>query len=110
MKSASAGYVNGEVIGMKPKQNAPYTDVSTVESLRNEVIPEEFPEGPYGAAHNEDVLGKESPWIASQHAAPQFSYENREFHEGIPRQDPGSHPTHDDPRKDEELPEEESRY
>ena len=109
MKFAFAGNVNGEVIRMKPKRNTPYTDVSTVESLRNEVVPEEFPEGPSGAAHNEDVLGKESPWLATQHAAPRFTYENRKLHEGIPRQDPGSHPTHDDPLKDEELPEEENR-
>lgn len=85
------------------RRNTPYNDVKTVESMRNEVIPEEFAEGPYGAATNEDVLGKESPWRASQHAAPQFTYEMRELHEGIPRQIPGRHPTHDDPDRDQEV-------
>ncbi|MFC4076106.1 hypothetical protein [Salinithrix halophila] len=85
------------------RRNTRYNDVGTVESQRNELVPEEFPEGPYGASTNEDVLGKESPWRASQHAGPQFTYEMRQFHEGIPRQVPGSHPTHDDPDRDEEL-------
>lgn len=77
-------------------------DVKTVQSQRNQLFFEEFPEGPYGASTNEDVLGKESPWRSSQHAAPQYTYEMRDFHEGIPRQAPGSHPTHDDPNQNEE--------
>lgn len=84
------------------RRNTPYRDVKTVESLRNEYIPEEFPEGSYGAATHEEVLGKTSPWRASQHASPQFNYEMRELHEGIPRQVPGSHPTHDDPKRNTE--------
>lgn len=95
---------------MLKKKNTPYTDLATVESQRNDIIPEEFPEGPYGAATNEDVLGKETPYLASQHAAPRFTYENREFHAGISRQDPGSHPTHDDPNRGEEVKEEEAEY
>ncbi|SMO83658.1 hypothetical protein [Melghirimyces algeriensis] len=85
------------------RRNTSYNDLKSVESQRNELVPEEFPEGPYGATTNEDVLGKESPWRASQHASPRFTYEMREFHEGIPRQVPGSHPTHDDPDRDEEV-------
>ncbi|WP_240512005.1 hypothetical protein [Paludifilum halophilum] len=88
---------------MIQRRKTRYNDVKTVESLRNEVVAEEFPEGPYGAATNEDVLGKESPWKASQHAAPQFTYEMREFHQGLPRRIPGSHPTHDDPNRSEET-------
>ena len=88
---------------MKEKRNTPYTDLSTVESQRNEYIAEEFPEGPFGAATNEDVLGKETPFLASQHASPQYTYENRQFHEGLTRQGPVAHPTHDDPEQDEEL-------
>ena len=95
---------------MIKKKNTPYTDVSTVESQRNDIIPEEHPEGPFGAATNEDVLGKETPYTASQHAAPQFTYENREFHAGLKRQDPIGHPTHDDPRRGEEVREEESEF
>ncbi|MDN4595450.1 hypothetical protein NWF35_16450 [Polycladomyces subterraneus] len=85
-----------------PKRD--FHDVSTVESQRNELIPEEFPEGPYGAAHNEPQLGKSTPWRPGQHAAPQFTYEMREFHEGLPRQAPGSHPTHDEQDRGGDAP------
>lgn len=88
---------------MKKKRTTPYTDLKTVESLRNEYIAEEFPEGPYGAATNEDVLGKETPFRASQHASPQFTYENREFHQGLMRPDPTAHPTHDEEGKSVEV-------
>jgi hypothetical protein len=71
-------------------------ELKTVESQRNELVPEEFPDGPYGAATNQK-LGKSSPWRPHQHAGPQFTYEMREFHEGLPRRFPGSHPTHDEP-------------
>lgn len=81
---------------MFPKKRKPYRDLKTVESLRNELVPEEFPEGPYGASTHEDELGKDSPWRPTQHASPRFTYEMRDFHEGIPRQIPGSHPTHDE--------------
>lgn len=88
---------------MKKKRNSPYTDVKTVESLRNEYIPEEYPEGPYGAATNEDVLGKSSPFLASQHASPQYTYENREFHQGLMRPAPNAHPTHDEDGRGKEV-------
>lgn len=81
------------------KKKERFREVSTVESLHNDVFPEEFPEGPYGAATNEEKLGKTSPWEPDQHAAPQFTYEMREFHEGLERVIPGSHPTHDDPEQ-----------
>lgn len=92
------------------KKNTPYTDTATVESQRNDIIPEEYPEGPFGAATNEDVLGKETPYTASQHAAPRFTYEDREFHAGLKRRDAFAHPTHDDPNRREEVTEEESEY
>lgn len=88
---------------VKEKRNTPYTDVKTVESQRNEYIAEEYPEGPFGAATNEDKLGKETPFLASQHASPQFTYENREFHQGLMRPDPSAHPTHDEPNRDKEV-------
>ncbi|RAL27006.1 hypothetical protein [Thermoflavimicrobium daqui] len=73
-----------------------YKELKTVESVRNEILPEEFPEGPYGSTRNEK-LGKSTPWEKDQHAVSNFAYENREFHEGLQREMPGSHPTHDDP-------------
>ncbi len=87
---------------LKEKRNTPLTDLATVESQRNELVAEEFPEGAYGNPRN-DKLGKDTPYLASQHASPQYTYENREFHEGIVRQDPIAHQTHDDPEQDKEL-------
>lgn len=88
---------------VKKKRNTPYTDVKTVESWRNEYIAEEYPEGPYGSATNEDELGKSSPFLASQHASPRFTYENREFHQGLQRPAPNAHPTHDEEGRSKEV-------
>ena len=65
-----------------------FTDLETVESQRNDLIPEEFPEGPYGTSLNTESLGKSTPWRKDQRPTNQFSYENRELHEGIKRDYP----------------------
>lgn len=39
-----------------------HTDVSTVQSQRNDLTAEEFPEGPYGASIESESLGKSAPW------------------------------------------------
>lgn len=59
-----------------------YTDVSTVESQRNDITLEEFPEGPYGSSLLSESLGKSSPWRVDQRSAHRFDYENHELHEG----------------------------
>lgn len=81
-----------------------HTDLKTVESQRHDLALEEFPEGPYGATTDEDTLGKETPWLQDQRSSPRFSYENREFHQSLPRHDYPAHPTHDDPYRDDEQP------
>lgn len=67
----------------------PYTDVSTVESQRNDLIAEEFPEGPYGSDLLSESLGKSTPWRMNQRPSNRFGYENRSLHEGLDRDYPG---------------------
>jgi hypothetical protein len=72
------------------------TDLATVESQRNDLIAEEFPEGPYGSSLPVESLGKSTPWRKDQRPPNSFSYENRELHEGLQRNYPGDHETHDE--------------
>ncbi|MEV5025970.1 hypothetical protein [Paenibacillus sp. LPE1-1-1.1] len=67
----------------------PYTDVSTVESQRNDLIPEEFPDGPYGSDLRMESLGKSTPWRIDQRSSNRFDYENRALHAGMSREYPG---------------------
>lgn len=53
--------------------------------VRNELIPEEFPEGPYEADLTSESLGKSSPWRPGQRKFQQFGYENRTLHSGEER-------------------------
>jgi len=71
------------------------TDFSTVESQRNDLTAEEFPEGPYGSDLVVEALGKSTPWRQDQRSPNTFRYENRQFHEGLPRVYPGAHDTND---------------
>lgn len=68
-------------------------DLKTVRSQRNEWIPEEFPEGPYGASYHppEKHHGRPDQYVISA-----FTYENRSLHEGISRHLEPDHPTHDE--------------
>ncbi|HTG71780.1 MAG TPA: hypothetical protein VL921_21150 [Candidatus Udaeobacter sp.] len=67
----------------------PYTDVSTVESQRNDLIPEEFPDGPYGSDLRMESKGKSTPWRIDQRSLSPFNYENRALHAGLSRDYPG---------------------
>lgn len=71
------------------ENRGPYTDVSTVESLRNDLTAEEFPEGPYGSDLQVESLSKSKPWRIDQRSPNSFGYENRTLHEGIKRDYPG---------------------
>ena len=86
--------------GFRKERRQAYTDVATVESLRNDLAAEEFPEGPYGMDLPTETLGKSTPWRVDQRPPNRFAYENRELHEGLPRLDPPNHLTHDE-RRDE---------
>jgi len=88
------------------KDKKEYTDFSNVETMRNFLVPEDLPEGPYGSPRNrhKPVENKSSPWEENQRYYSAFNYEFKSFHQDLPRQDPVSHPTHDDPSQNEELP------
>lgn len=66
-----------------------YGDLATVNSQRNDLTSEEFPEGPYGSSLPELSFGKSSPWREDQYATRPFGYENIELHKGLPRNYPG---------------------
>lgn len=67
-----------------------YSDVSTAKSQKNDLQPEEYPEGAYGSPilADEPVYGKSTPWKEGQHRKGAYRYEYREFHKDIPRQAP----------------------
>lgn len=83
-----------------------YYDFSNVEKQRNYIIPEDLPDGPYGAPRGENtpVEGKSTPWGEEQRSYTYSNYENKSLHENMPRQYPGSHPTHDDPTTNAQRP------
>jgi hypothetical protein len=89
--------------GFMKENRSKYTDLATVESQRNDLAAEEFPEGPYGMDLVSESLGKSSPWREDQRPPNRFAYENRELHEGLPRVYPADHDTHDEHEEDEFL-------
>jgi hypothetical protein len=89
---------------VEKKQN--YFDLSNVEKQKNFLTAEEFADGPYGSPirQNEPVENKSTPWQEGQRYYSNFNYEDKTFHQNIPRQMEGAHPTHDDPDTDEQSP------
>ncbi|WP_421381137.1 cytosolic protein [Bacillus salacetis] len=88
------------------KEEEVYTDFSNVETMRNFLVPEQTPEGPYGAPRGKytPVENKSTPWEEGQRYYSAFNYEFKSLHQDIPRQDPGSHPVHADHERNEEPP------
>lgn len=82
---------------MSKKDKKKYSNFSNVNS-QNNLIPEEFPEGPFGSAINDDepVSSKSTPWEDGQRRESAFVYPDKEQHEDLPRQAPGAHPIHDE--------------
>lgn len=91
---------------MDDKEKGTYTDFSNVETMRNFLTAEDLPEGPYGSPINRDepVRNHSEPWKDGQRYYSAFNYEFKSLHQDLPRKDPGAHPTHDDPDKNEEPP------
>ncbi|MCR8656868.1 hypothetical protein [Paenibacillus endoradicis] len=75
--------------GFIKEQRNQYTDLATVESQRNDLVAEEFTDGPYGSPVNAESLGKSTDWRVDQRPPNRFDYENRELHSGKERKYPG---------------------
>ncbi|MGM7724532.1 hypothetical protein [uncultured Metabacillus sp.] len=88
-----------------------YTDFSNVETQRNFLTAEEFPEGSFGSpiGKNKKVENKNTPWQHGQQFYSAFTYENRILHEDMPRQFPNAHPPHDEKSINTEEPYNDSR-
>ena len=73
-----------------------YSDVESARRLKNQIIPEEFPEGSYGSAINEHEApeSKSTPWLPGQYRESAFVYPDKSQHANLPRQADGAHPTH----------------
>jgi hypothetical protein len=73
----------------KDEKKSEYTDLATVESQRNDLTFEEFPEGAYGSSIKSEQLGKSTAWREDQRSGNPFGYENRALHAGLDREYPG---------------------
>ncbi len=91
---------------MDEQKERKYYNFSNVEKMENYIIPEEFPEGPYGSEKGklDAVENKSTPWREGQRTYSAFNYEFKSLHQDLPRQIDGAHPPHDDPNKDEQRP------
>ncbi len=84
---------------MGKKDEKKFSNFSNVKDVRNNLVPEEFPEGPFGSSisDEESVSSKSTPWEKGQRRQSAFVYPDKEQHEDLPRQTPGAHPIHDEP-------------
>ncbi|GGA76741.1 hypothetical protein [Ornithinibacillus halotolerans] len=87
-------------MGKKDKEK--FSNFSNVEYQNNYLIPEEFPEGPFGSSINKEqaVEGKSTPWKEGQRRESAFVFPDKNQHEDLPRQIKGAHPLHDDVEED----------
>lgn len=82
----------------KDKEKNRFSELSNVEKAHEELIPEEYPDGPYGSSIRKDepVRSKSTPWRKGQQRTSAYVYPDQERHDDLPRQMPGSHPIHDE--------------
>ncbi|MCF8563500.1 hypothetical protein LLE49_01920 [Alicyclobacillus tolerans] len=69
----SGSYNPGPV---QDNEYVPNAESSTVQAMNDDILLEEFPEGPYVAATNETKLGKTSPWKPGQVSVSAFRDSN----------------------------------
>ncbi|UFT98231.1 cytosolic protein [Radiobacillus kanasensis] len=91
---------------MSKKDEDKYSDFENVERMRNYLIPEQMPEGPYGSPINKDepVQNKSTPWREGQRYYSAFNYPDKDQHDNIPRRVSPYHPLHDEPENHQEDP------
>lgn len=82
----------------KDKDKFKFRPLSTDDKLDDELIPEEFPEGPVGSAINkyEPVTGKSTDWEEGQQRTSAYTYADKDQHDDLPRRGPNAHPLHDE--------------
>lgn len=56
--------------------DAPTAELSFVQAQQQDILLEEFPDGPYGAATNMPKLGKSTPWREGQRGISVFRDQN----------------------------------
>ncbi|HLR03683.1 MAG TPA: hypothetical protein VK111_13135 [Virgibacillus sp.] len=82
------------------KDKKRYSNLSNVDEIKNNLVPEEFPEGSFGSPINQDKMvdsSKSTPWKDGQRRRSAYNYAYKDIHEDLPRRTPGAHPTHDKP-------------
>lgn len=80
--------------GPMVESGEPNAELATVQAQRNDLMPEEFPDGPYGAATQPDHLGKSGHWRPGQASISPYWDENPVFSD---RKRPRREPPHDAP-------------
>lgn len=80
------------------KENRDYSELSTVDTAHDTLIPEEFPEGPVGSPvrKHAPVESKSTEWEEGQQRTSAYTYPDKDQHDDIPRRQEGAHPLHDE--------------
>jgi hypothetical protein len=79
-----------------------YSDFESVRRFRNQLTPEEFPEGSYGSTINEDQPpeSKSTPWLPGQYRESPYAFPDKSQHANLAREAPGAHHTHSEGEED----------
>lgn len=80
------------------KEENKFSDLKNVEYIKENLIPEEFPEGAFDSSigKQDPIFSKSTPWKEGQRRQSAFVYPDKERHDDLPRRTPGSHPLHDE--------------
>lgn len=73
MTSVDSGSYDPGPIEPVPEDNA---ELSYVQAQQDDIMLEEFPEGPYGSARSEPIEGKSTPWEPGQRSISAYRDQN----------------------------------